>query len=318
MPKTLEPQLATLVDEPPEGDAWVYEIKYDGYRALAWKRGSASSLVSRRGLRFEQFRSVAAAVAELACDEAILDGEVCALREGITSFEALQQAITRGDSRALVYFVFDLLFVDGEDLRGLPLEERKARLAQLVPETGEGIVRRAEHVRGSGVAFLEAARHLGLEGLIAKRRDRPFRAGRSLDWQKAKIAVRQEMVIVGFTAPKGTRSGFGALLVGVRDEGRAPTYRYAGKVGTGFDESTLRALHRRLSAMEVASSSVVDPPRMRDVRWVRPELVAEIRFTDWTRDGKLRHPVFVGLREDKKAADVRRERSLHATTRSPD
>lgn len=316
MPSALEPQLATLVATPPEGEGWIYEIKYDGYRAIAWKRGGAVSLMSRRGHRLERFRPVESAVGELPGGDAIFDGEVCALREGITSFEALQQAITSGRGASLVYFVFDVLFADGEDLREEPLEKRKARLVRLVPETGRGVVRRAEHVRGSGAEFLAAARTLGLEGLVAKRADQPWRPGRSMDWQKAKNAARQEMVIVGYTKPRGTRSGFGALLVAVRNEGGGKaTFRYAGKVGTGFDEGTLRALHQRLRSMSLASPSVTDPPRMRDVQWVEPTLVAEIRFTDWTRDGRLRHPVFLGLREDKTALEARRERSAEPARR---
>jgi bifunctional non-homologous end joining protein LigD len=317
MPLAIEPQLATLVDRPPEGGAWLYEIKYDGYRALAWKRGRTVTLVSRRGLRLPRFGRIAQELAELPCTDAVLDGEVCAVRRsGATSFEALQEAISTGHVDDLVYFVFDVLFLDGEDLRPEPLEERKARLARLLPRTGEGIVRRAEHVRGHGAAFLEAARTLGLEGLVAKRADKAWRSGRSLDWQKVKLAARQEMVIVGYTAPRGTRSGFGALLVGVKNEGGAPTtFRYAGKVGTGFDDATLRSLHRRLLALAVHAPTVVDPPRIRDVHWVRPELVAEVRFTEWTRDGRLRHPVFVGLRDDKRAADVRRERPASSAVR---
>jgi bifunctional non-homologous end joining protein LigD len=297
-------QLATLVRAPPTGEGWLFEIKYDGYRALARKRGETVELVSRRGLRYGGLGAIRARIASLRCSEATLDGELCALDDaGRPSFEALQSALSDDDAK-LVYFVFDLLSVDDVDLRALPLVERKRRLGTLVRKTDAGPVRRVVASAGDGAAFLEAVRALGLEGLIAKRANAPYRPGRGLDWQKVKTEARQELVVVGFTPPAGTRTGFGALLLGVHDE---RGLRYAGKVGTGFDETTLRTLLTRLRTSVVARPPIVDPPRMRGVTWVRPELVAEVRFSEWTRDGRLRHPVFLGLRPDKRAADVVRE-----------
>ncbi|UJR79999.1 non-homologous end-joining DNA ligase [Sandaracinus amylolyticus] len=310
----VEAQLATLVDEPPEGDAWLHEIKFDGYRALAYLDHGDVRLVSRNGLSFnERFAPVCAALARLPIERAILDGELCAIDEaGRTHFEALQQ----GGRHGLVYFVFDLLFEGDEDLRRLPLIERKERLARLLPETSRGMVRRAEHVRGDGASFLDAAAKLGLEGLIAKRVDRPYLAGRSLDWQKVKVQQREELVIVGFTPPKGARQRFGSLLLGTVDPERDGSLRYAGKVGTGFDTHTLEDLYERMVPLRVEEPPVIDPPREKGATWIRPELVAEVRYTEWTRDGKLRHPAFLGMREDKRASDVRRERATTTTGRA--
>jgi bifunctional non-homologous end joining protein LigD len=302
----VEAQLATLVREPPRGEGWLFEIKYDGYRALAIKEGDAVELRSRRGLRFGGLRAVRARLGALPCRSAIFDGELCALdARGRPRFEELQQALG-GDDDRIVYFVFDVLTLDGEDLRGRTLVERKKVLARLVRTTETGCVRRVPAHGGSGAEFLEAARSLGLEGMIAKRGDRPYRAGRSLEWQKVKLDVHQELVVVGFTPPSGSRRGLGALLLGVYEK---DVLHYAGKVGTGFDEPTLDMLARRLSSAVVPKPPVVDPPRTRAATWVRPELVAEVRFAEWTRDGRLRHPVFMGLRPDKLPRDVVRERA---------
>jgi len=309
-------QLATLVDAPPEGADWIYEIKYDGYRALARKRGPAVELVSRRGLRYAGLEALRARIAALPHGELTLDGELCALDAGgKPRFEALQTALS-GHHDAITYFVFDVLELDGVDLRDRPLRDRKRILAKLVPSTGKGQLRRVIASSGGGAAFLESTRALGLEGMVAKRMDRPYRAGRSLDWQKIKTHGQQELVVVGYTAPEGTRRGLGALLLGVHDGG---ALRYAGRVGSGFDESTLVALSARLGALRVAAPTVIDPPRLQGATWVRPELVAEVRFGEWTRDGRLRHPVFLGLRRDKRASEVVREvvRATHPTRAKP-
>lgn len=307
----IEPQLATLVRDVPEGAGWSYEIKYDGYRAIAYVASGTVRLVSRNGLSFaERFGSICRALGGLGVESAILDGEVCAIDEaGRTRFEALHEGASE-----LVYFVFDLLWLDGDDLRALPLEERRRRLERLLPRSDRGTVRRSERILGGGHAFLEAARELGLEGLIAKRGDRPYRGGRSTDWVKVKVDRREELVIVGATPPRGSRQRFGALLLGIPDDATG-ALRFAGKVGTGFDTATLEDLHERMLPLRIDRPPVIDPPRIRGAVWVRPELVAEIRYTEWTADGKLRHPAFLGLREDKAAADVRRERPAKTAAR---
>jgi bifunctional non-homologous end joining protein LigD len=301
-------QLATLVSAPPVGPGWVHEVKYDGYRIGASLDGGRVTLVSRRGKDWTgQFPEVAEAVAALPARRALLDGEVAAvLPDGRTSFQALQNAFAVG-RRSLVYFVFDLLHLDGEDLSARPLLDRKAALAALLGE-GHGIVRYAPHVVADGAATLREACRLGLEGIVSKRADAPYRAGRNAGWVKAKCVARQELVIGGFTEPEGAaRAGIGALLVGTFEGG---ALRFAGKVGTGFTNESARALRARLEELRQEPSPFTPAPRGwlgRNARWVRPVLVAEVAFTEWTADGKIRHPSFQGLREDKRAEDVVRE-----------
>src|SRR5512138_2137429 len=301
-------QLALLVDSAPEGPKWIHETKYDGYRiGCAVERGRAT-LFSRRGKDWTQeFPEVAAAAARLPVRSALLDGEVAAvLPDGRTSFQALQNAFSGGERR-LVYFVFDLLHLDGEDLAPRPLLERKAALERLLGGSG-GIVRYAPHVEGDGGAIFREACRLGLEGIVSKRRDEPYRPGRNATWVKTKCVKRQELVIGGFTDPEGAaRDAIGALLVGWYDGG---ALRFAGKVGTGFTNAAARALHARLAPL--ASRECPFTPRPagwlgKNAHWVRPELVCEVQFTEWTGDGKIRHPSFQGLREDKRAEEVVRE-----------
>jgi bifunctional non-homologous end joining protein LigD len=308
-----ELQLATLVDAPPEGEGWLHEQKFDGYRILAELDRGTVRLHSRRSKDWTaEFPAVARAVAKLPARRAVLDGEVAVvLPDGRTSFQALQNA--RGSSD-LVYFVFDLLALDGEDLMAQPLEQRKARLAALVtPARGKpGVVRYSDHVIGSGREFFALACRRGLEGIVSKRRDEPYRPGRGATWVKTKCLLRQELVIGGFTDPEGSRVGLGALLVGYYDQRRLV---YAGKVGTGFSHATLVELRRRLAPLERAASAFSpEPPRTwtgGSRHWVAPELVAEIAFGEWTNDGRLRHPSFQGLRRDKPARDVVREAPVH-------
>jgi bifunctional non-homologous end joining protein LigD len=299
----LEPQLATLVDAVPVGDEWIYEIKYDGYRALGYLDRGKVRMASRRGKDWtEQFAPIAAALATVRAKTAVFDGEVAyVLPDGRTDFQELQNALGGGPERArLVYFVFDLLHYDGVDLTDKPLAYRKEKLRTIL--AGEGPpLRMGDHMDDDGEAFLEEACKRGLEGIIAKRADRPYSPGRSREWVKVKCQARQELVIVGFTQPKGTRKGIGALLLGVRDE---RGLRYAGKVGTGFSEASLRDLAKKLKTRVVDEPPVVSAPRMAGVTWVRPDLVCQVRFTEWTSEGVLRHPAFEGLRDDKPAKDV--------------
>jgi bifunctional non-homologous end joining protein LigD len=308
-----ELQLATLVDKPPEGPEWLHEQKFDGYRIVAVRERASVRLLSRRFKDWTaEFPIVAEAVAQLPVDRVVLDGEVAALLpSGITSFQALQNA---RDAADLAYFVFDLLALDGDDLTQLPLEQRKARLEQLVksaPGTGRGkpgIIRYSDHVTGSGREFFALACQRGLEGIISKRRDQPYRPGRGPHWLKTKCLLRQELVVGGFTDPERSRVGFGALLVGYYDHGRLT---YAGKVGTGYSHATLVELRAQLDDLErPASPFSPEPPRAwtgASRHWVAPDLVAEISFSEWTNDGRLRHPSFQGLRRDKSPRDVVRE-----------
>jgi bifunctional non-homologous end joining protein LigD len=310
-----EPQLATLVDQVPAGAGWLFEMKLDGYRALAVVEGGEVRLTSRKGQDWsERFSVIAEALRHLRVKDAVLDGEVCLLDdEGRTSFQGLQNALSAKDQSRLAYIVFDLLYRDGEDLRGRPLVERKEILATLL--AGERLpLRLSEHLAGDGEAIHAQACRLGVEGIMAKRADAPYASGRTRSWLKIKCGARQELVILGFTAPRGARSGLGALVLGVRGPTGRGALRYVGKVGTGFTAESLADLQRRLQPLARATPPVPDAPRVRGVTWVEPELVCEVGFTEWTQDGALRHPTFMGLREDKPAADVVREREEHVST----
>ncbi|WP_437593757.1 DNA ligase D [Sorangium sp. So ce1000] len=310
-PGEIEPQLATLVTGPPPGDGWLYEVKLDGYRMVAKLRGGRVTLMTRRGQDWtERFAGVSDDLARLPAREAVLDGEIVVVRpDGVTDFQALQNALGDGNAGRegrLMYFVFDLLYLDGRDLRGCTQVTRKRALKALLAEAPEeGSLRYTEHVAEEGEAVVQHACALGIEGVVAKRPEAPYRGGRGDSWLKVKCGRRQEFVIVGFTEPSGARKGLGAILVGVNRSGKLA---YAGKVGTGFTSTTLTTLRRRLESLVRATPACSGVPRMRGARWVEPRLVAEVRFSAWTRDERLRHPSFEGLREDRTPASVTVER----------
>ena len=314
-----EPQLATLVDHVPTDPGWLFEMKLDGYRAIAVIEGGAARLVSRNGLDWTaRFSDIAAALGHLRVKNAVLDGEVCVVDdEGKTSFQSLQVALSKDDQPRLVYFVFDLLHRDGEDLRRAPLLERKRILATVL--AGEKApIALSEHLADVGEAMFEEARRVGLEGIIAKRADAPYTSGRTRSWLKIKCGKRQELVVIGYTAPAGERVGLGALVLGVHEPRKGGALRYVGKVGTGFTTASLRALRRKLEPLARKTSPALDAPRLPRVTWVEPEVVCEVEFTEWTHDGALRHPRFLGLREDKPSEDVVRERAARVPApRSP-
>ncbi|CAN5801229.1 hypothetical protein BH09MYX1_BH09MYX1_52310 [soil metagenome] len=306
----IEPELALLVKAIPKGDDWIHEVKYDGYRIFAKKDGARVTLLSRNGKDWtSRMPAIAEAVSTLAPDTLLLDGEVVVLdAHGVSDFQLLQNALGTGDGE-LVYYAFDLLYASGKDTRAIPIEQRKEALASVVSK--DGLIRYSDHLEASGERVLARACKLGLEGIVSKRRGSSYAAGRGGDWQKTKCGARQEMIIGGFTDPKGGRSRFGALLVGTRDHRGGPL-RYAGKVGTGFDDRTLEALWKKLTPLRKADTPFTDPPTGADARgvhWVEPDLVAEVSYLAFTRGGKLRHPSFVGLREDKDARVVVRERA---------
>jgi bifunctional non-homologous end joining protein LigD len=310
LPRVLRPQLATLVTDPPPGDGWLHEMKFDGYRILCRLQGGRATLVSRNGNDWTgNFPSLTSAVEALPAAQALIDGEVAVLLpDGTTSFQALQNALTQKDQGELVYFAFDLLHVDGYDLTRATLEDRKAALADLLEGAGTE-VRYSAHVVGSGDEVFANACRLSLEGIVSKRRDAPYDTGRGRSWLKVKCLRRQEVVIGGFTEPSGSRTGLGALLVGVHEKDSGLVY--VGKVGTGFTDKLLKDLRRRLGALgQSACPFQVRPKGVGTPHWVKPELVAEVAFTEWTSDGKMRHPSFQGLRSDKPARDVVRERPV--------
>ena len=307
--------LATLMKQAPEGNDWLHEIKLDGYRLVALLEGSAARdrqarLFTRSQLDWTaRFPAVADAIAKLPVKSAVIDGELVALDErGISRFQLLQNALSN-QRRPLVYFAFDLLHLDGEDLRPLALRHRKARLARLLSRS-RGIIRLSDHVAGRGPDFFDECCGRGLEGIISKRADRPYRSGRTLDWLKIKCIGREELVIGGFTDSPAVGRPLGSLLVGYFDRSQ---FVYAGRVGTGFDTATLRLLRKRLEKLAHESSPFAElPPRekVRGTNWVEPRLVAQVEFGSWTDAGILRHASFQGLREDKSAKSVKRPESL--------
>jgi bifunctional non-homologous end joining protein LigD len=311
------PQLATLVKAPPEGDGWAHELKFDGYRIGCRIRGDRVTLISRNGKDWTaNFPEVVAAARALGTSDALLDGEVAAvLPDGRTSFQALQNAMRRADGQAaVVYFAFDLLRIDGASIEREPLAARKARLETLVGRPRRGVIRLSTHIEGHGGAFFARACASGLEGIVSKRLDRPYYHGRNSDWVKTKCLQRQELVIGGFTDPEGTRAGLGALLLGYYQDSALV---FAGKVGTGFTHEGAIELRARLDRIERRNSPYAAPPPRpiaKRAHWVTPTLVCEVSFTEWTVDGMIRHPVFHGLRMDKRADEVRRERPAAVST----
>jgi bifunctional non-homologous end joining protein LigD len=316
-PGFVEPMKALLVEKIPAGD-WKFELKFDGIRALILKRGKKVQVLSRNRKDYsERFFELAKAVAELPVKTAVLDGEVVALDEkGRSSFQLLQAPLLEGAEVPLYFYAFDLLQLEGKDLKSLPLSQRKRKLEELLTGSGDPL-RFSANLEGKPGTLLKKIRSLGLEGLIAKRADSVYESGRrSGAWLKLKVTQQQELVIGGFTEPRGTRSGFGALIVGYY-EGK--DLKFASKVGTGFDRSLLEALHRRMKALAQNKVSFSDLPQpgphgippyeMKRCTWIRPKLVAEIRFSEWTRDGHLRQPVFLGLRPDLSPLEVKRERA---------
>jgi bifunctional non-homologous end joining protein LigD len=297
-PKSL--MLATLVAEPFDDPAWLFEIKWDGYRALCTVEDGKLSLTSRNGLdMLERFPGLAELSGAFASLPVMVDGEIVSLdSQGRSEFQRLQESQKK--PAGLTFAAFDLLYADGEDLRSKPLDERKKLLERLIRD--DQLVLYSKHVIGRGKELFEVARRRKLEGIIGKRRDSPYQERRSRDWVKIKTAYEQEFVVGGWTEPKGSRKGFGALLLGVYDKKKL---RYVGSVGTGFSVAKLSALYERLRKIERKSSPFVnDVDANAPTHWCSPQLVAEVRFAEWTRDGYLRQPAYVGLRVDKPAADV--------------
>ena len=284
--------LATLVEKPFHKPGWVYEEKYDGYRILAYKEGRRVTLLSRNGKdRSESFADVAKAIETLPDATLLLDGEAVAFDERLVSrFQLLQQGEV-----PVVYAVFDCLYRNGRDLREKPLPERRAAVEAAIGQTPRLFASR--RLGEDGLKAFALARKKGFEGLVAKNPDAPYREGRSTQWLKVKVHQEEELVIGGYTAPGGTRSYFGALLLGAY---RGDELRYVGSVGTGFDQKTLAALHRSFQPLVRKTSPFSPPERIKDATWLTPKLVAQVSFAEWTSDARLRQPVYLGLRDDKK------------------
>lgn len=309
LPRELKPQLATLAREVPTQGEWIHEIKLDGYRLLARIEKGKVRLITRNGKDWTQrFAEIARALEALPVDSALLDGEVVAMgKDGISRFGELQEALSGGRTSALVYQLFDLPYLTGYDLAKVPLLERKRTLAALLEAadmaSGTGTIRYSDHLDAQGEAFHERACQMGLEGIICKRADSRYQQKRSRDWLKVKCVSHEEFVVGGYTEPGGSRSGFGSLLMGAYGK---QGLVYAGRVGTGFSHRLLERLSATLQELEVKRSPFHGSvPDSRTVHWVRPELVIEVEFTERTRDGRLRHPAFRGLREDRNPEEIR-------------
>lgn len=313
LPDTLQPQLATLVDSPPSGD-WRYEVKFDGYRILARIDGDDIRLFTRNGHDWSaKMPRQVEALKALGLDSAWLDGEMVVVDDnGVADFQALQNAFDTEHDERITYYLFDLPWLGGEDLRALPLQQRRATLARLLEGHASQVLRYSADFEAPVESLLDSACRLELEGLIGKRADSPYVGRRSSDWVKLKCKQRQEFVIVGYTDPKGSRNGFGALLLALHDHDSGQL-RYAGKVGTGFSAATLDSIHARLKPLQTDRSPLPKPPtgaEARGVHWLKPQLLAEVAYAQMTREGIVRHSVFHGLRDDKPATAIDLERAM--------
>jgi bifunctional non-homologous end joining protein LigD len=312
-----EPQKATLVDAAPSGSAWLHEMKFDGYRCLLAIGGGDAQVYTRSGLDWsDKFPEIVAAARELEVGSALLDGEIVKLDDkGNSNFSALQQAISEG-GRGLTLFLFDALEVDGEDLTPLANIERKQRLASLLGQGKPPFLLYADHVVGHGEKLFDAMCEAGGEGIISKKAEAPYRSARTKAWLKIKCTRRQEFVIIGWSESDKKGRAFRALLLGLHEDGKL---RYAGKVGTGFSNAVQHDLRERLDRLAAARPAAPVPrPEARGARWVKPELVAEVAFAEFTADNVVRHASFLGLREDKPAADVVPERPQPVASAAPD
>ena len=305
IPKITTPMLATLVDAPFDGNDWLFEIKWDGYRGIAEVGRGSVRLYSRNLLSFnERFPAIVEELPQIGV-EAVLDGEVVVVDEnGVSQFQLLQKYLRNCQGR-LVYYVFDILWLEGHDLMGLPLTRRKEILRKILPPLN--YIKYGDYIEEQGTALFRQASERRLEGIVEKKADSPYRPGtRGHDWLKVRVSLRQEMVIGGWTEPRGGRQYFGALVLGVFEGDQLV---YTGHAGTGLDEKGLAYVMSKLKPLERKTSPFKETPKTNEpAHWVEPRLVVEVKFTGWTEDGLIRHPVILGLREDKRAEDVRLEK----------
>jgi bifunctional non-homologous end joining protein LigD len=312
LPALIHPMLATLVDDPFSSPEWIFETKWDGFRSICFVGKGKSHFVSRNQIDMTpQYPELASVAKQIAAKEAILDGEIVALdKDGMPRFQLLQPRVGRKSGLEalrghghIVYYVFDLLYLDGNDLTACPVVERKEALAQILRPSD--FIKLSEHVLGDGKAFFKQIEKFHLEGMIAKRASSVYLQKRTKDWLKIKTVQRSEVVIGGYTQPRGSRSNFGALVVGLY---RGQDLHYVAHVGGGFNQRTLAQIYRLMQPLKTKVSPFVDAPKTNEpVEWLRPKLVAEVKFSEWTADRRMRHPVFIGLREDKKPEDCRFE-----------
>ena len=324
LPAWIEPQLCKLVQEPPDGPEWLHEIKFDGYRMHARFDRGRVQLLTRKGLDWtRKYPGIADALKILPASQAYLDGELCGVRpDGTTSFDMIQAASEPGKAAALVFFLFDLLYLDGADLMPVLLADRKARLAELLKRVGEGALQYSDHQVGHGRAFYKLACERRLEGIVSKRVDAPYVPGDRGLWCKTKCLNEDEFIVVGWSEPEGSRPYIGSLLLGYYDD--AGRLVYAGRAGAGIANAELERLWRRLKPLEIKKMPLAAPPpktshfgsplALSRVHWVRPELVVQVKYLAWTDQGLLRQVIYQGIREDKPVCEVRRPRAKKPPT----
>ncbi len=310
LPNFIAPQLATLVKEPPPGDEWLHELKFDGYRMLCWIDRGKVRFWSRNGKDWTaKFPGIAEAMKSLPVTSAIIDGEIVVVdAQGRSSFQKLQRALGKSVNASLVYEVFDLIYLDGFNLTKTPLRQRKLLLKNLCNSLpGRGPLRYSEHLEGNGDAFFRHACEYGIEGIVSKLADSPYDSARNRNWLKVKCNKQQEFVIAGYTPSAKGLPGFGSLILGVYEKSKLV---YAGRVGTGFTFQQRSELQKQLDKFSRETSPFAITPKdpgLRKAHWTEPKLIAEVAFTEWTSDGSIRHPSFQGLREDKSPQEVVRE-----------
>ena len=315
MPEIIHPMLATLVDDPFSNPEWIFETKWDGFRSVCFVKKGKSRFVSRNQIDMTpQYPELTAVAKQIDAKEAILDGEIVALdKDGMPRFQLLQPRVgrksgieaLRGQGH-IVYYVFDLLYLDGYDLMPCPLVERKQVLEKILRPAS--FIKLSEHIEGDGEAFFKQIEKFHLEGMLAKRATSPYVQKRTRDWLKVKTIQRSEVVIGGYTEPRGSRAHFGALVVGLY---RGHDLHYVAHVGGGFNQRGLDEIYKLMQPLKTKASPFVDAPKTNEpVQWLKPKLVAEVKFSEWTADRRLRHPVFIGLREDKKPEECKFEFEL--------
>ena len=312
LPIFVSPQLATLVKEPPSGDEWIHELKFDGYRMLCRIDRGRVTFWSRNAKEWtDKFQNVITAIkSSVKATTAILDGEIVVVdAQGRSSFQKLQRAMGKAITSGFAYEVFDLIYLDGYTLTQTPLVTRKELLKTIIGVDSQGVVRYSEHIQGSGDQFFKQACSYGIEGIVSKLADSTYESTRARSWLKVKCSKRQEFVIVGYVPSTKGMPGFGSLVIALYEKGK---YVYAGRVGTGFSVKQRVQLQKQLDKISRATSPLATIPRgepaLKQAHWTKPRMIAEVTFTEWTSDGSIRHPSFQGLREDKSPKEVIREK----------
>lgn len=305
--KKIKPELATLVDSAPQDDNWIHEMKFDGYRLISVIHDKIKIFTRNQNDWTNKFEDLVGALKKLKLKDAIFDGEIVAYdKKGMPNFQALQNSLSGDEPQQLVYYVFDLIAYQGYDLSSLDILTRKQILKKIIAKADKKVIQFSDHIQGKGEKTFESACKMGFEGIVSKHIDSGYSQRRTREWLKVKCSNRQEFIVVAYTKPRGSRPYFGALLLGYYDKGKL---KYCGRVGTGFNDDTLKSLYALLKKYEIKECPLEEPFKSTAIQsWVKPQIVVEVEFTEWTQEGSLRHPSFKGLRKDKKANQVVREK----------